>query len=207
VRNGRKIRVARVGGVAPMGPGPRGASVWRYSSRPISGFVTGDLGAGHLVAVVDDQEASLRFYRDLLGLRISDYILREMGGRATRTAFLHANGRHHSIAFSNTGRPAGAKRLNHFMLQVKSLNDVGETYDLVHARGIPLRTTLGRHTNDHMVSFYMISPSGFGVEYGWGAREVDDTTWQVQTHRSGNIWGHQQVAAAREARELAGARA
>lgn len=26
---------------------------------------------------------------------------------------------------------------------------------------------LGKHTNDHMVSFYLRTPSGFNVEYGW----------------------------------------
>jgi hypothetical protein len=41
---------------------------------------------------------------------------------------------------------------------------------------------LGKHTNDHMVSFYLRTPSGFNVEYGWGAREMDDATWQVQVH-------------------------
>ncbi|SVD65146.1 uncharacterized protein METZ01_LOCUS418000, partial [marine metagenome] len=33
-------------------------------------------------------------------------------------------------------------------------------------------------------------PSGFDVEYGWGARTVDDATWQVQRHEKGSIWGH-----------------
>jgi biphenyl-2,3-diol 1,2-dioxygenase len=50
---------------------------------------------------------------------------------------------------------------------------------------------LGKHTNDHMVSFYLRTPSGFAVEYGWGAREVDDRTWQVQVHTAGSMWGHQ----------------
>jgi hypothetical protein len=54
---------------------------------------------------------------------------------------------------------------------------------------------LGRHTNDHMTSFYLKTPSGFDVEYGWGARTVDDATWQVQRHEKGSIWGHRPVAA------------
>jgi len=45
-----------------------------------------------------------------------------------------------------------------------------------------------------MVSFYMQSPSGFEVEYGWGARVVDDSTWQVQQHARGSIWGHRPQA-------------
>jgi hypothetical protein len=39
----------------------------------------------------------------------------------------------------------------------------------------------------------MANPSRFGVEYGWGAREVDDCTWQVQQYDKGSLWGHKPV--------------
>jgi hypothetical protein len=42
-----------------------------------------------------------------------------------------------------------------------------------------------------MVSFYLRTPSGFNVEYGWGVGEVDDATWQTQVHTAGRIWGQQ----------------
>jgi hypothetical protein len=87
--------------------------------------------------------------------------------------------------------PQAPKRLHHFMLQLQTLDDVGSTYYLCQDQGVPITMNLGRHTNDHMTSFYMRTPSGFAVEYGWGAREVDDATWQVQLHTSGSIWGHQ----------------
>lgn len=77
------------------------------------------------------------------------------------------------------------------MLQLQSLDDVGATYDLCQTQEVPIAMKLGKHTNDHMVSFYLRTPSGFNVEYGWGAREVDDSIWQVQVHTAGSIWGHQ----------------
>ena len=86
------------------------------------------------------------------------------------------------------------KRMHHFMLQLHNLDDVGSTYDLCQRNEVPIDMTLGRHTNDLMLSFYLKTPSGFSVEYGWGAREVDDTTWQVQLHRTGSIWGHKHVS-------------
>ena len=159
--------------------------------RAITGFVTGEQGLGHIVLAVDDLESSLHFYRDVLGMRISDFIVREMQpGALQRMAFFHCNPRHHSLAFLAVQRP---KRLLHFMLQTQSLNDVGATYDLCQDQGVPLTRGLGRHTNDHMVSFYMQTPSGFEVEYGWGARVVDDATWRVQQHTQGSIWGHRSV--------------
>jgi hypothetical protein len=41
-----------------------------------------------------------------------------------------------------------------------------------------------------MFSFYMASPSGFNVEFGWGGKTVDDTTWQVEHYHSTSVWGH-----------------
>ncbi len=161
------------------------------SPRGLAGFVTGTMGLGHIVLAVDDLEASIDFYRDVLGMRISDFVqIERPPGNKMRMAFFHCNPRHHSLAFM-AAKPA--KRLNHFMLQAQSLNDVGSTYDLCQAQDIRIARGLGRHTNDHMVSFYMYTPSGFQVEFGWGGREVDDATWQVQQHTSGSIWGHQPV--------------
>ena len=147
--------------------------------KAISGFVTGDQGLGHVVMFVKDLDRGVRFYRDVLGMRISDFI--------RSLAFFHCNSRHHSVASIEAQAP---KRLNHFMIQLQSLNDVGALYDKCQDEEVPIVRGLGRHTNDHMTSFYMKSPSGFDIEWGWGAREVDDATWQVQRHEKGSIWGH-----------------
>jgi biphenyl-2,3-diol 1,2-dioxygenase len=167
-----------------------------HSTRPIAGFVTGTMGLGHIVIRVDDSLRSLAFYRDLLGMRVSDFIdLKMRRGRPTDSitlTFLHCNPRHHTVAF---GQFPGNKRLLHFMLQLKSLDDVGAAYYLAQDRGVSITGSLGRHTNDHMVSFYMRSPSGFEIEYGYGARTVDDATWKVQRHESGSMWGHRGLGA------------
>ncbi|MBT6277583.1 MAG: 2,3-dihydroxybiphenyl 1,2-dioxygenase, partial [Chromatiales bacterium] len=158
-----------------------------HSPRNLSGFITGDQGIGHIVLAVDDLQDSLVFYRDVLGMRESDFINFERGGMSLELAFLHCNPRHHTVALAAIKRP---KRLMHLMVQVEELDDVGSTYNLCSDREVPIAATMGRHTNDHMVSFYMNSPSGFEIEYGWGARVVDDATWKVQTHEAPSIWGH-----------------
>lgn len=160
------------------------------SPRPISGFKTGEQGLGHFVVSVNDLEQSIQFYRDVLGMRISDFVKISPAPDVTmQVAFFHCNPRHHSLAF--WAMPESPKRLHHFMLQARSLDDVGSTYYLCQDQEVPITMNLGRHTNDHMTSFYLQTPSGFAVEYGWGAREVDDATWQVQLHTAGSIWGHQ----------------
>jgi len=164
------------------------------SPRAISGFEAGAMGLGHIVLAVDDLERSVQFYRDVLGMRISDFIVRETAPASSRAmAFFHCNPRHHSLAFYAAAAP---RRLQHFMLQAKSVDDVGATWDLCQDEGVPIARGLGRHTNDHMVSLYLRSPSGFEVEYGWGGRVVDDNTWRVQHHTRGSIWGHRPLLVA-----------
>jgi 2,3-dihydroxybiphenyl 1,2-dioxygenase len=166
------------------------------SPRPISGFKTGTMGLGHIVIRVDDSARSLQFYCDVLGMRISDFIELPRGhrlGRQLSLTFMHCNPRHHSVAFGEIPVP---KRLLHFMLQANTLDDVCSTMYLAQDGSVPISASLGRHTNDHMVSFYMRSPSGFEVEYGFGARTIDDATWKVQQHYAGSIWGHRGMASA-----------
>ena len=144
----------------------------------------------HVGIAVRDLDRALEFYRDVLGMRVSDWV-RPQPERGVESslniAFLHCNPRHHSLAFWEMKL---SKRLHHFMLQVEALDDVGATYYLCQREGVPIDLSLGRHTNDQMLSFYMKSPSGFDVEFGWGAIEIDDDTWTVQLHTNGSSWGH-----------------
>jgi 2,3-dihydroxybiphenyl 1,2-dioxygenase len=154
-------------------------------ARPMSGFTTGHLGLGHVVLRSTAPVDSVRLLTGALGFRVSDYI--------GSMVFLHCNPRHHSIAFqpAGPGLPRSRdKKMWHFMVETRTLDDVGTALDLALNTGTPLATTLGRHSNDHMVSFYMVTPSGFEVEYGWGGRLIDDAVWQVQRHDRGTLWGH-----------------
>lgn len=163
-----------------------------YPTRAISGFKTDGEGLGHFVLQVPELETSVRFYRDLLGFRISDFTDVQTAAGTLRLAFLHCNTRHHSIAFIEA--PGAPKRLHHIMFEGNSLDDVGTGRDLCLAHGVPIVVDLGCHMNDRMVSFYMGSPSGFALEYGWGGRTIDDATWQVEHYSSvDSIWGHPQL--------------
>ncbi len=156
------------------------------SPAGVSGFVTGNQGFGHFVLYTQAEDAKYKFYTEGLGFKLSDTIL--MGGRLKLT-FLHCNPRHHTLALA--AAPVG-KHLNHFMVQANTLNDVGYANDRALGLDIKVSSTLGRHTNDRMVSFYTQSPSGFDVEYGFGARVVDEN-WSVAHHNSPSIWGHKRA--------------
>ena len=153
--------------------------------RSISGFRTGPLGMGHAVLHVKDINDAVPFYRDVLGFRLSDYMVRPFNAY-----FFHANPRHHSIAFIETGRSA----THHLMVELYSLDDVGQCYDLALAEEGRIGVTLGRHINDEVTSFYSNSPSDFMVEYGWGGRVIDVDNWQTEEVTWGpSMWGHDRM--------------
>ncbi len=165
-----------------------------HSPRAIGGFEAGNMGMGHIVVAVDNEAESIRFYREGLGLKISDYIEWDLfPGHKVKASFFHCNPRHHSIAIMEF--PGAPQRLHHFMVQLKNVDDVGHTYYLCQDENVPIASSLGRHTNDHMVSFYLQTPSGFQVEYGFGARVVDDAVWEVQLHHAPSTWGHRPMQA------------
>ena len=150
--------------------------------RAISGFRTGPLGMGHVVLHVERVEPLRAFYQDLLGFRLSDYTLKPF-----TAYFFHLNPRHHSLALIETGRNG----IHHLMMELFMLDDVGQAYDLAMMEKGRIATTLGRHTNDHMTSFYSRTPGGFMVEYGWGGRSVDTKTWRPREVTEGpSLWGH-----------------
>jgi 3,4-dihydroxy-9,10-secoandrosta-1,3,5(10)-triene-9,17-dione 4,5-dioxygenase len=148
-------------------------------------FITGELGLGHVVLGVERERyrETVAFYRDLLGFKVSDYF--RMGDR--EAVFLHCNPRHHSLAI---GEWPATPALIHFMLEVEELDAVGFALDACYANGVRVKRTLGRHSNDRMISFYAETPSGFDVEYGWGGRLIDDATWTVTEVAHGTLWGH-----------------
>lgn len=165
----------------------RTADPFRSALVP-SGFVTGDEGLGHVVFGAVDGQASERFYCELLGMRLSDRIEAELApGFSLLITFLHANPRHHTVAFAAAPMP---KRIHHFMLEVGAMDDVGHAYDRCLAAGVEIANTLGVHPNDRMFSFYARTPSGFDVEFGWGGRKIDDATWTPERYDRLSIWGH-----------------
>jgi 2,3-dihydroxybiphenyl 1,2-dioxygenase len=162
--------------------------------RSISGFRTGPMGLGHAVLTVENIEPVMAFYVDVLGFRLSDYI-----DKPFRAYFFHVNPRHHSLALIETGKSG----MHHLMVELFSLDDVGQSYDVALTED-RVNVTLGRHTNDLMTSFYARTPSSFMIECGWGGREIDPATWQaVEMHHGPSLWGHERVWLPEKDREVA----
>jgi 2,3-dihydroxybiphenyl 1,2-dioxygenase len=169
----------------------RAAEPFRSPLVP-SGFVTGTEGLGHVVFATTDPQATERFYCDLLGMRLSDRIEAEVApGFRLLVTFLHANPRHHTVAFAAAPMP---KRVHHFMLEVGAMDDVGHAYDRCLTARVEIANTLGVHPNDRMFSFYARTPSGFDVEFGCGGRKIDAATWKPDRYDRLSVWGHRMPA-------------
>ena len=151
-------------------------------TRPMEGYLTGEMGMGHAVIGVKNYKECFDFYVNTLGFRVSDTFKNFI-------AFLHCNPRHHSLALVETDDPG----LRHIMLETMTIDDVGAAIDIAAKRG-ELTRTLGRHTNDKAVSFYIETPGGWEIEYGWSGQQVDDEVWIVrQLAGPTSLWGHELV--------------
>lgn len=159
------------------------------SPRSIGDFVTGEQGLGHIVLVTQDIERQQKFFCEVVGFRLSDYI--DIPASKRRFVFMHCSPRHHSLALAQLPSP---KKLAHLMLQTSSSDDVGLTYDLAQQMGFPIAATLGRHTNDRMFSFYVRTPSQWEVEFGADPLLIDEASWHVRQYDATSVWGHVRAA-------------
>jgi 2,3-dihydroxybiphenyl 1,2-dioxygenase len=158
-------------------------------------FVTGDQGLGHVVLPAMDAPGLFDFYTQVLGF-VSRGAFRvplpkEFG--PIRIRFLGINERHHSMAIA----PAMHQRdpgLIHMMVEVDTLDAVGEALDRVEKEGFQLSSTLGRHTNDKMVSFYVRAPGDWDIEFGTGGLRVDESHYTAEEITADSYWGHKWVS-------------
>lgn len=156
------------------------------SPRGIPGFVAEDLGLGHCVLSTRNLAETQAFYVDVLGFKVSDYMI-----DAPFTAtFLHCNPRHHSLALADGNFFNIPNVMHHFMIEIEDEDEVGRQWDHVQKEKVPIGMNIGRHTNDHMFSFYVASPVGVLTEFGAGGRLIDDDTWEVWQMPGPDVWGH-----------------
>ncbi|KQX23512.1 MULTISPECIES: VOC family protein [unclassified Sphingomonas] len=155
-------------------------------------FVTGELGLGHTVLPALNIEETLEFWTTVMGFEASDSLLQPITEDLTvQLYFLHCrNRRQHSLALAQMPSDVGCV---HLMVEFADFDDVGRALDRQQANNVPLAMTLGKHVNDDMISFYMMTPGKFIIELGWGAppKEWENEIFFETT--LGSHWGHKWV--------------
>lgn len=160
---------------------------------PFAGvFHTGEEGLGHVVLPTAAFAESYEFYTEVLGFLPRGAT--RLGGLSApppvrRVRFLGVNRRHHSLALC-PAPPTAEPGLVHLMLEVETLDAVGQALDRVNKLGFSISSTLGRHTNDKMVSFYVRAPGGWDLEFGTEGMLVDETFYTAEEITADSYWGH-----------------
>jgi 3,4-dihydroxy-9,10-secoandrosta-1,3,5(10)-triene-9,17-dione 4,5-dioxygenase len=161
------------------------------SPQGVPQFVTGEMGLGHTVLPAPNFDETYQFLTEILGFELSDLFNFKPAPEApnVRIYFMHcANARHHSLAICEFPVPSGCV---HAMVEVDSMTEVGRAHDRQQAHGVDLSATLGQHLNDKMISFYMKTPSGFDLEYGYDGLQVDNWEEHCAFEFSRvSLWGH-----------------
>jgi catechol 2,3-dioxygenase len=114
---------------------------------------------GHVVLRVRDLDASLRFYRDVLGL--SEVARRDFGEGPM--VFLSSGAAHHDLALVETGAGIQAgNRLHHFALKIgDARTDLADAKAELDARGCTIHMALDHHVSQGL---YVTDPDGNLIE-------------------------------------------
>ena len=124
---------------------------------------------GHVVLNVTDLEASMRFYTDVLGLRVSDRYPGSMvpGGMV----FLRFNTDHHGVALVGGAPEAERSSLNHFAFEVGSLEEVFRARAWLRKHGVPIHFE-GRRRAGCQIAVEFKDPDGNNLEIYWNIDQI-----------------------------------
>ncbi len=156
--------------------------------RRHGGFNTYGRGFGHVVVITPEYGPEL----DDFLINIMGFQWYGSGAGKGKTGFYRAglnNLTSHDIGY---GYAPGRMGIQHMGLLTGDLRDVGETWDIVNKRQIPVQMTLGQHTQDPHFSFYHFSPSGFAVEVIAETHPWPGDPFELNAERL-SYWGHELV--------------
>jgi catechol 2,3-dioxygenase-like lactoylglutathione lyase family enzyme len=163
---------------SPVAPG-QGAAPSRKTASPVQ-----PRHLSHVLLFTPDVARQLAFYRDVLGLRLSDR-------SGDIIAFMHGphSSDHHLLAFAKSGAPG----YHHSSWDVGSLDDVGLGAELMKQKGHTHGWGVGRHVLGSNYFYYVQDPWGSWAEYSYDIDFVPaDLEWPAADHPpedSFYIWG------------------
>lgn len=115
----------------------------------------------HIVLHTPDVQEGMKFFTDVLGFAVSDWLGDFM-------CFLRCNNAHHRIALL-----PGPPCLNHVAYDVPDIDDLMKGISRLKQSGIEIAWGPGRHTAGDNTFSYFVTPNGYAVEYTSDLEEVD----------------------------------
>lgn len=140
-------------------------------------------GIDHLSLTAADLPATLAFFRDLLGFRISDSV-------EDKRHWLRCGPNHHTVAIFE-----GPDGLQHYAFATEDMNQLGRLGDLLATRGQNFVWGVGRHGLGANMFSYHLDPAGGVLEVCSGMIQVEDEeawvaqVWRADTLDSAVMWG------------------
>lgn len=125
---------------------------------------------GHILLVTGDLETSMRFFREGVGFKVSDFV--------TDGAFMRCSTDHHNLALF--GGPASFP--HHTSWQVNDIDDIGRAAnDLLDADYNRQMWGFGRHYAGSNFFWYLKDPAGTYSEYYADMDQItDDDLWKPE---------------------------
>lgn len=146
------------------------ADVARGTSRPLEHWEGLPQRISHIVLHSPDHQALVRWFCDVLGFKVSDWLGDFM-------CFLRCNGAHHRIAIL-----PGPPCLNHVAYDMPSLDDMMRGAHRLKVKGIEIGWGPGRHTAGNNTFSYFVTPGGFVAEYTSELDVVDFESHAFKVH-------------------------
>ena len=157
------------------------ADVAKLDKREIERWEGIPIRISHIVLHSPDHQAAVRFFCDVLGFRVSDWLGDFMG-------FLRCNSAHHRLAIL-----PGPPCLNHVAYDMVNADAMLRGVSHLKQQGIDIRWGPGRHTAGDNTFSYFVTPGGFAVEYTAELEEVDFESHEAKVHEPGprvmDQWG------------------
>jgi catechol-2,3-dioxygenase len=125
---------------------------------------------GHIVLLVRDIHASVKFYEDVVGLTVSDWI-------SDRMVFMRAGEDHHDMALAQLPpdapeRQPGTPGLEHFSYKLDSYEEIEQTVEMLKQRGVTIDRGPGKHGPGENCFIVFKDPDGNNVEFYCDMRQV-----------------------------------
>lgn len=140
------------------------------------------VGVTHAVLNTTDIDASVAFYREVLGMRVSDWSEHQM-------AFLRCNADHHCVAFNQ----ADWVSLNHVAYEMPSVDHFMRGLGRLRHHGVVPKWGPGRHGPGNNTFSYFTDPTGLVCEYTSEVAQVEEDRWIAKVWRRtpelSDLWG------------------
>jgi len=135
---------------------------------------------GHVGLFTRDLERAEAFYRQVVGLRLSDR-------RPGHGAWLRCNPDHHSLALFQSDRVA----FDHHAYEIPDWNEIKRVADWCFRSRVPLAAGPMRHGPGNNVNVYVKDPDGVDVEFYAEMEQILDNDDHLREHpRSGALYGN-----------------